>query len=221
MLLLNFRGFLIEVDRDVVKKLPKDSEFMKYIHSKYNTTFESIIEDEQPGNKIYLNRNGFMFYSILDYLETGQLHFAHNVCSDLILDELQFWGYKPLNLSLCCLDRLLKDTEEDALIQQLNEKWEALKKSDDMIHPGRETGRLKLHSANKGAGERGEDNLVSVTKGPAIKQRSKIRDIILHPTSCWLAKVRNISYLKTNVMMNSLFFPDRFIYRSLKMEIKV
>ena len=185
---LNFRGFQIEIKGELLKEFPVDSEFRRYVQSTYGKTLDNLVDpaDQVSRTTVYLNRNGFLFHSILDYLETGHLHFSHDVCSGVILNELQFWGYGPINLSPCCLDRVLKDQHDSVLVQNLSKQWNSVSEIQTTVHPARGMQITGLNPADQGYVEPGG----VTTPLPAGTKDSKLRDIIMNPASCILAKVK-------------------------------
>ena len=62
-----------------------------------------IARAERLGPEEYfIDRNPVIFSCVLDYCRTGYLHVPHNICGDMIKEELEFWNISPALIRPCC-----------------------------------------------------------------------------------------------------------------------
>ena len=53
------------------------------------TEFDESYDPDEDEH--FFDRNPVIFYGILDFYRTGELHFPHNICARVVKNELLFW----------------------------------------------------------------------------------------------------------------------------------
>ena len=125
---LSFRGNIVQLDKHILQSLPKNSKFADIVQKQHNLGLGEILQENRHDLQIYVNRSISLFNHILDYIEHGELHYPHHVCPIIISKELEFWGYSEKDLGSCCLDRVLKDRDDNKKLRVITEEWEKCSK---------------------------------------------------------------------------------------------
>ncbi len=97
------RGMQFDIDLSALQRLP-DSRLGKLAQN-YDTLNNS--------HTVYFNRNPYLFHNILDFYESGNLHFGSDTCVGTIQDELEFWCIPEYCLSPCCHRRYTEQLQQD------------------------------------------------------------------------------------------------------------
>lgn len=197
---LNFRGTVIQFDRNLLSKLPRSSEFNQYLQTKYSLNLSDLEQAKSSGSgiNIMVSRNPAMFHHILDYLEQRHLHFPHCICLNVILDELQFWGITTCQLASCCLDRLFIEQEEKLKKDRIEHVWENIsQKKEQLTHlktdnckcdVKKKSGKTQLNNGKVSH----HDVTINHEEKPSNKvigSADTIRHILTDPSSSFTAKV--------------------------------
>ncbi len=101
---LSLRGTQFDVDVNDLHRLPD---------SKLGTLAKKYEDINNSQTTIYFNRNPRLFHNILDFYESGNLHFGSDTCAATIQQELEFWGIPEHCLSPCCHRRYTEQLQED------------------------------------------------------------------------------------------------------------
>ena len=96
---LNLRGVRYEVDIHKLMCQPTTllGEITRRAHK---------LDNKGRKFEFYFNRDPYIFNSILNFYETGHLHFREGVCVDEVCSELQFWHIDLTELEDCCWSRV-------------------------------------------------------------------------------------------------------------------
>ena len=78
----NVGGTRYEVARSLIKMHP-DTMLARIVAKEWQT---------DPGEEVFIERNGSRFKHVLDYLRDGKAYASNDVCKEAILDELQYFG---------------------------------------------------------------------------------------------------------------------------------
>ena len=191
---LNFRGVHVDINQDIIRKLPKESGFTSYIQNAYGATLEDLTctLDQGSSRLIYINRSSVFFHSILDFIESGHLHFTHDICPGTIMEELGFWGYSVSDLAPCCLERVVKEEQEAALMKSLGKQWRDL----SSMHQGVTTNQALQGNFETGSSttEAGSSNSKNVAVHQSEVTQSWLKNVVFNPSSGIMAKVGQIVY---------------------------
>ena len=131
---INFRGTIVKVSKEVLRSFPVKSKFADHVTIQCDLPFADILQNTSCDKVIYLNRSSYLFDHILDYIENGELHYPHDICSGVIFKELEFWGYTAKDLSSCCLDRILEEQENVHTYEVIAKGWNHLKECNTPKH---------------------------------------------------------------------------------------
>ena len=97
-------------------------------------------------DEIYMNRSARLFDAVLDFTETGELHFSHNVCTDVIQSEIRFWGIPERALSSCCYERLVSQVILDRKHAEVATRWRWLEDTRKVVTESLPGGETKMRT---------------------------------------------------------------------------
>lgn len=191
---LNFRGTKVQFHRKFLSKFPKDSPFSKYLKHTYQLDILDLADMKQEQD-ILINRNVYMFNNVLDYFETGELHFSHCLCQDVIQKEMKFWGIANCELGGCCLDRLLMEKDDHEHKHNIGKEWNKMNQVDQLTH----LHTSSFHDMTPVTIKSNTEDKSKTTQrslGPhKVRKCAKLYYILNNPSSSILAKVRLFSFI--------------------------
>ena len=82
---LNIGGVVFKTHSQTLQRFPQTRL------AKLTTQDDSYDPDDK---EFFFDRNSLVFHGILDYYRTGELHVPHNICAQVVHNELTFWGFQ-------------------------------------------------------------------------------------------------------------------------------
>ena len=64
--------------------------------------YKKALDYETENGELFFDRHPAMFAQVLDYFQTGKLHYPRNVCGPMFEEELRFWGIEEQQMECCC-----------------------------------------------------------------------------------------------------------------------
>ena len=63
---------------------------------------KNMLDYDQDTGELFFDRHPETFSQVLDYFQTGKLHYPRSVCGPMFEEELKFWGIEEQQMETCC-----------------------------------------------------------------------------------------------------------------------
>ena len=108
---LNSRGRKFQVSFEKLSQFPTSTRIGKLNHFYKSKQKVDLLRDvcdsyDLKLREFYFDRDPNVLNSILNFYETGRLHFHQNFCSIYLSEELKYWKIDDNHINMCCKFKL-------------------------------------------------------------------------------------------------------------------
>ena len=94
---INVGGQVHEAFASTLKNVP-DSPLALILQENY----KDMLDFDKENGELFFDRHPEVFSQVLDYFQTGKLHYPRSICGPLFEEELKFWGIEEQQMETCC-----------------------------------------------------------------------------------------------------------------------
>ncbi|XP_041648812.1 potassium voltage-gated channel subfamily S member 2-like [Cheilinus undulatus] len=116
---INVGGFKKHLQSDTLSRFP-DTRLARLLHCQSKESILELCDDYDDIEKeFYFDRNPALFPYVLNFYNTGRLHFMAELCIFSFSQEIEYWGINEFFIDSCC-----SSTYQDKKMDQKKVDWE-------------------------------------------------------------------------------------------------